>query len=142
MGLLAKAAFNNIRAGGRVSPPELLRPVKRPGLLLQGLKKRDSFSPVTALQREIQKMYGNRSSMQGIVLEGSRLPEFSARVNSMVSALGAATALPSRRCLVLFSNSVDRELLAHRLSKSLNTEVLAVFTADVQAVSKLIRPYL
>jgi hypothetical protein len=104
---------------------------------MRGLKKRDSFSPVTAIQREIQKMYGNRGSMQGIVLG-----EFSARVNRMVSALGAARALPSRRCLVLFPNSIDRELLAHRLSKSLNTEVLAVFTADAQAASKLIRPYL
>jgi thymidine phosphorylase len=90
-------------------------------------------------------LYGD-AAVQGIVLElpgGLRAEEFSLRVNHMVSALGAAVALPSRHSLVLFSGTIDQELLAHRLSKSLKTKALSVFTADnAQAVPDIIRPYL
>jgi hypothetical protein len=134
MGLLAKAAFN------RVNPP---------GLLTRGQQRRDS----AAVQGEIKRLYGDRAAVQGIVLElpaGINPPsaaleaeKFSVQVNRMVSALGAAMGLPSRRCLVLFSNTIDRELLAHRLSKSLKTPVLSAFMADnAQAVPDIIRPYL
>ncbi|GHV14374.1 hypothetical protein FACS189491_10610 [Spirochaetia bacterium] len=119
MGLLAKAVFI------RIIPP--------PGLLMQGQKKRDSLPAADAVP------------VQGIVLElpgGRDSEEFSAQVNRMVSVLGAVKTLPSRHCLVLFSNTIDRELLAHRLSKGLKTRVLSAFTADtMQAVPAIIRPY-
>ncbi|GHV61043.1 hypothetical protein AGMMS49587_04140 [Spirochaetia bacterium] len=170
MGLLAKATFNTIgvspvRGETKGSPPQI--PGREPpGLLLRGQKKRDALPspgkilpPVAeAFQGEIKKLYGaahmsGAASVQGILLElpaGINPPsaaweaeKFSVQVNRMVSALGAAAALPSRRCLVLFPNTIDRELLAHRLSKSLKTAALSVFTADnVQAVSDIIRPYL
>ncbi|GHV54698.1 hypothetical protein AGMMS49579_15810 [Spirochaetia bacterium] len=143
MGLLAKAAFSKVEKA-------------LPGLLTRGQKKRDSLPPPgaalslmgKAIQREIQKLHDNCASggeprnLQGIVLElpGS-LP--SGEMNHMVSALGTAMAIPPRRCLVLFSGAIDRELLAHRLSQSLETQILSVFMADnAQAVSDIIRPYL
>ncbi|GHU96078.1 hypothetical protein FACS189479_09750 [Spirochaetia bacterium] len=149
MGLLAKAAFNT----------------NKPGLLMRGLKKRKALSPAgevltqlfdaaldsfrtaaIAASNEFSDPLPGAVSVQGIVLELPAVPgteEFSVRVNRAVTALGAAAALPSRRCLVLFSGAIDRDLLAHRLSKSLNTQALAVFMADnIQAVSDKIRPYL
>jgi hypothetical protein len=138
MGLLAKATFS----GGE--------PL---GLLRRGQKERDGLlSPAAgAVQRAIQKFNdaantSGAASLQGIVLEapgGLGSEEFSAQVNRIVSAFGTASALPSRRCLVLFPGAIDRELLAHRLSKSLKTLVLSVFTADnAQAAPDIIRPYL
>jgi hypothetical protein len=123
-------------------------PGKRPGLLKMVQKKRETLPPQgDDIQKEIQKFYGSYASIQGIILELPALPgdeDFSSQVNRIVSALGTAMALPSpRRCLVLFSNAIDRDLLAHRLCKSLKVRALAVFMADnVQAVSDIIRPYL
>jgi hypothetical protein len=137
----------------------ILSPEKGPGLLKLGQEKQKSLLPSggeprptasaegsgEGIQQEIQKFYGSYASIQGIVLEQPALPgdkEFSVQVNRIVSSLGTAMALPSRRCLVLFSNTIDRELLAHRLCKSLKTQALSVFMADnVQAVSDIIRPY-
>ncbi|GHV94050.1 hypothetical protein AGMMS50293_03700 [Spirochaetia bacterium] len=52
-----------------------------------------------------------------------------ATVNPMVTHFGAAYTLPSG-CLVLIPYSMDRELLAHRLSKSLNADILCQCGAD------------
>jgi hypothetical protein len=148
MGLLAKAAFTINRAnpaGGEAAKALLkgLMSAKGLGLLRYGQNKRDGVAGFTG---------SGASSVQGIVLElpgGINFPAaprdkaFSAQVNRMVCALGTAAALPSGRCLVLFSHTLDRELLAHRLSKSLKTQALSVFAADnLEAVPDIIRPYL
>jgi hypothetical protein len=61
----------------------------------------------------------------------------------MVSSFGSAFFLPPGNCLVLFPETIDRELLAHRLSKGLAAQVLYHFQADDPgiALQRLI-PYL
>ncbi|MDR3144840.1 MAG: hypothetical protein LBU21_01030 [Treponema sp.] len=147
MGLLNKAA-------AKVRPADILRAADR---------EPEGGNPVAApaeyasvcklpgeLQNEILKYCNTYTSVHGIVLaypknydEEQQGESFCAQVNRIVTALGSAVPLSARHTLVLFSNTIDRELLAHRLSKSLETEVPAVFQADnVDVVVEYIRPFL
>jgi hypothetical protein len=74
-------------------------------------------------------------SFQGVVLE---LPEksgnagavsFFAAAASMAVSIGRAVPLSSKNVLILFSKARDRELLTHRLAKSLRTRALVSFEA-------------
>jgi hypothetical protein len=103
-----------------------------------------------ALKNEIIKYCNTFTSVNGIILayphnfdEKKEGESFCHQVNRMTAVLGTAIPLSTRYSLVLFSNTVDRELLAHRLSKSLETEVPVVFQADnVDTVVEYIRPFL
>jgi hypothetical protein len=85
---------------------------------------------------------------QAILLDipgGGKAPgySFAKQVATMIGVLGVSFALPSRRILVLLPQRFDRELIAHRLSVSFATEVLACF--DIENPDKaleLIQPYL
>jgi hypothetical protein len=85
---------------------------------------------------------------QGILLEipgRGNAPgySFAKQVTAMVGVLGASFALPSRRVLVLLPPRLDGETIAHRLSASFATEVLACFTIDnPDKALELIQPYL
>jgi hypothetical protein len=103
------------------------------------------------LKNEIIKYCNTYTSVHGIVLtnpekrqeEAGEDEPFYQQVNRIVAALGSAVPLPSRHILVLFSNTIDPDLLAHRLSNSLETKALRVFRADtVETVVNQIRPYL
>jgi hypothetical protein len=103
-----------------------------------------------ALKNEIIKYCNTYTSVHGIVLscpesydEKKEGESFNQQVNRIAAALGSSVSLPSGRALVLFSNTIDRDLLAHRLSKSMESEALAVFIADdVETVVNKIRPFL
>jgi hypothetical protein len=103
-----------------------------------------------ALKDEIIKYCSTYTSVHGIVIsypphydaekEGE---SFNQQLNRVVTALGTAVPLPSRHSLILFSNTIDRDLLAHRLSKSLEAEIPVIFQSDNAAsVVEYIRPYL
>ncbi|MDR2136444.1 MAG: hypothetical protein LBO76_07500 [Treponema sp.] len=142
MGLLNKAAGKikareargGIPEGGNPAPSEYASVRNFPG----------------ELQNEIIKYCNTFTSVHGIVLayppdydEKKEGEPFCGQVNRIVAALGSAVPLSPRHTLVLFSNTVDRELLAHRLSKSLAAEVPVVFQAEsVDIVAEYIRPFL
>jgi hypothetical protein len=102
------------------------------------------------LKNEILKYCGTFTSVHGIVLsypknydEKKEGESFIGQLNRILAALGTAVPLSPRYGLALFSNTVDRELLAHRLSRSLETETPVVFQSDnVASVVEYIRPYL
>ncbi|MDR0553680.1 MAG: hypothetical protein LBG76_02625 [Treponema sp.] len=95
----------------------------------------------------IANYHRKNAEFQGIVLD---LPQeddaragFFERVAVMTAPFAAARLLPSGRCLLLFGKSLDRELIGHRASKSLNTDVSLTFEAnEVQDAFALIQPYL
>lgn len=102
------------------------------------------------LKNEIIKYCNTYTSVHGIVIsypphydaekEGE---SFNQQLNRIITALGTAVSLPSGHSLILFSNTVDQDLLAHRLSKSLEAEIPVVFQSDNAAsVVEYIRPYL
>jgi hypothetical protein len=67
----------------------------------------------------IENFQKSVSSFHCIVLENA-----GTSTAAMLARAGAVCALPSGNCLVLVPGAADRELLAHRLSKSLNAAVL------------------
>jgi hypothetical protein len=88
------------------------------------------------VQNVIRGYWLRNPSCQGIVLE---LPEYAGEAGferffgtaaSMIASFGRAIRLPSKNILILFSKTGDRELLTHRLVKSLRTKALASFEAD------------
>jgi hypothetical protein len=102
------------------------------------------------LRNEIIRYCNMFTSIHGIILayppnydEKKEGEPFCKQLNRIVAALGTAVPLSPRYCLVLFSNTVDRELLAHRLSKTMGTEAPVVFQADnINTVVEYIRPFL
>jgi hypothetical protein len=153
MGLLSKAVVKNSVSVVGLVPDSLKKPKDSP----------DMEAPVeldpeyaaaeglpAELKNEIIKYCNTYTAVHGIVLaypqnydEKKEGESFNHQVNRIIAALGSSVPLPSRHSLALFSNTVDRELLAHRLSKSLGTEALAMFAADnVGSMVEYIRPYL
>jgi hypothetical protein len=87
---------------------------------------------------EIREYHKTHPSFHGIIL---KFP-FDPKLSQMVSHFGVAFALAPELCLVLIPENMDRELLAHRLSKSLNVQVLDQFQAgDPGEVLDLLEPY-
>jgi hypothetical protein len=148
MGLLSKAVEKNQnsakrakgRAGGQKKAREV--PVPPEYRALDGLPGE--------LKNEIIKYCNTYTSVHGIVLsypqnydEKKEGESFNRQVNRIIAVLGTAVPLSSRYSLVLFSNTIDRELLAHRLSRSLKAETPVIFQSDNAAsVVEYIRPYL
>jgi hypothetical protein len=85
--------------------------------------------------REIQEYRKSHPVFQAIVLDfpggaGETGESFGEKVSRMVGNFGSALSLSPGSSLVLIPENMDRELLAHRLSKSLNAQVLCQFAAD------------
>jgi hypothetical protein len=93
------------------------------------------------IQKALQGFWLPDSSYQGIILG---LPKYAGKtgfekffgmVSSMVASFGHTLRLPSGDVLILFSPedsspSRDRDLLTHRLVKTLRTRALAGFHAE------------
>jgi hypothetical protein len=88
------------------------------------------------LEAAIAQYHKINSRFNGIVLDlpaGMAKDEaegFNKTVYNMVALLGITLALPSGRSLVLLPGTLDEELVAHRLSNSLNTKVPMLFKAE------------
>jgi hypothetical protein len=95
---------------------------------------------------KIEELQRNNAVSQAILLEvPGRSPgrSFARQVATMIGVVGISFSLPSRRILILLPPRFDRELIAHRLSVSFATEVLACFDIeDPDKALELIRPYL
>jgi hypothetical protein len=89
-------------------------------------------------EQKIREYHKNHPAFQGMVLKFPR----NDTISRAVSAFGAVLSLSPENSLVLIPGDVDRELLAHRLSKTLKAQVLYQFQADDpgQALS-LLAPY-
>jgi hypothetical protein len=69
--------------------------------------------------------------------------DFNKAVYNMVALLGIIEILPSGRSLILLPGPLDKELVAHRLSHSLNVKTLMVFEAGSPGEAlNLIQSYL
>ena len=82
------------------------------------------------IEEKINQFHQMHLVFNNIVLENP-VPKtnFCEKVSAMVDHTGTVIPLPSDRPLILFPIMLDRELIAHRLSKTLNTKVLLSFEA-------------
>jgi hypothetical protein len=89
-----------------------------------------------SIEKEIAHFHHTCSPFSGIVFEAAdSMPEaerplFQKRLLTMVSLSGVTIPLTPLRSLVLLSTTLDRELIAHRIVKSLHTRTLRIFDAD------------
>jgi hypothetical protein len=101
------------------------------------------------LEAAIAQYHQINSRFNGIVLDlppgtaEDKAEDFNKTVYNMIALLGITIALPSGRSLILFPEPLDKELIAHRLSQSLNTKAPMVFKAESPGEAlDLIRSYL
>jgi hypothetical protein len=136
MGLLSKAAAQPGR-----------------GSLLKKIEQRKERAALSAAPPDgfsdagvaIGNFLRDRGSLQGIVLRLLSVTEkekFIPRTEKILSSLGSVCSLSPQSCLVLVSDDVDGELLAHRLSKSLKVRALHRFRADTpEGALEQVAPY-
>ncbi|MDR1058447.1 MAG: hypothetical protein LBL43_02760 [Treponema sp.] len=94
----------------------------------------------TALRERVEKetvrFHHTHSPFAGIVFQAAdRIPEaewpgLQKRLSDITALSGAVIPLTPRRSLVLLSAVLDRELIAHRIAKSLPMQTLRIFEAD------------
>ncbi|MDR1390492.1 MAG: hypothetical protein LBJ31_11020 [Treponema sp.] len=71
-------------------------------------------------------------AFQGFVIESIKYSadDFLGRIASMVSSCGIAQGFSPTRCLVLFGKDTDAELIAHRITNSVNGKIVFSFQGD------------
>jgi hypothetical protein len=99
------------------------------------------------LEQKLREYHKNHPSFQGIILAAPPGDEkntelFFQTASQMVRFFGELFPLSPENGLILVPGNMDRELLAHRLSKSLNTRIVCHFQADDPgAALSLLGPY-
>lgn len=118
------------------------------GLLNLAEKKTENPKPKGLLDKTLNNAgsTGNASLDEGIVnfhrlhsdfhcivlekpLPAENNDNFFEKVSAMIAKLGSVVLLPSGRALVMLPHALDRELISHRLSRSLNTSAILSFEA-------------
>ena len=129
MGLLSRAenavgnvnaADKAVRTGGNASQPAIKK-IKISKKNLSGLKRK-----ITEYQK-VNKVFGcilfeNRSREKGKA-------DFCEKLTKVTGNVGITSPINHGHALVLLPSEMDRELIAHRLSKSLNAEPVLSFRA-------------
>jgi hypothetical protein len=101
------------------------------------------------LEAAIMQYNKVNAQFNGIVLDlpagmaEEEVEDFKKTLYNMVALLGITMLLPSGHSLVLLPGTLDKELIAHRLSNSLNAKALMVFEAkNSEEALAFIRSYL
>lgn len=76
---------------------------------------------------EYHKMFGN---LNCVLFDSSNDAVICQKMSRLIDKLGTVISLDSGHTMLLLPPLVDRELIAHRLSKSLDTKPLLTFEAD------------
>jgi hypothetical protein len=128
MGLLSKAIIT-----ASPNPPRGGRPGQS---VAEGYPKRMSAKAKAKVVQDMLLNYWLQNSpFQGIVLGLPKyageagVEQFLATVAVIVASFGGLIRLPSKNILILFSHTLDRELLVHRLTRTLRTQALVSFKA-------------
>jgi hypothetical protein len=156
----ARFLFMAASVPGAAFKAELLETALREAgevLIPQGAQKRSADrgrrEGQNAVMEALLKYSRTAPAFQGIVLQTPRKPargtpretpeEFFRRLAFIVDSFARVVKLPSNDALVLLPDTRDRELISHRLSKTLNTPSLTSFESEKpeQAFS-LLQPYL
>ncbi|MDR2662525.1 MAG: hypothetical protein LBC31_05960 [Treponema sp.] len=145
MGLLSKAAGPSGAGAEAVVSAETAE--TGGGLLHRITRKRaQTLSPMEkALMDALSSSYAKFGSLQGIVIDALKYTagEFITRLGSLVSGFAVSQGLAPGRCLVLFGASLDGELIARHLEKTVPGNSIFTFQAEnPQGALILLKPYL
>jgi hypothetical protein len=102
-----------------------------------------------AVEKEIDQFQETYPAFYGVIIEapsglddGGR-DKFKDEVAGMIRQCGTSLTLSAYIMLVLLPAAKDGELIAHRLSNSLNTKIRLIFNTDNSSEAfELVRPYL
>ena len=101
-----------------------------------GLLKRASASKKIGIdisdsvENKIAYFYEAHNVLNCIVLETRVGSKYSKNLQDIIGKIGTVVTLSSGNSLIMFRAAVDRDLIAHRLSKSLNIPSLQSFEAS------------
>jgi hypothetical protein len=96
------------------------------------------------IKEEFIKFHTKNARFQGIILDppADQAGDFCSEIAESIVSFGAAFSLPSRRCLALFPQNIDRELAAHRLTREFQAACVFSFEADTPGRAfELTQPY-
>jgi hypothetical protein len=130
MGLLSKASGNNTGTALTETEASINNPALKDGVLNPSarIKEPDSFEEKIF---EYHNLYGNHNL---IIFEnpgnGESPDDFCQKLVSLLNNTVTAFPMAAGFPIVLLPLSMDRELVAHRLSKTLNTKILLSFEAQ------------
>jgi hypothetical protein len=144
MGLLTKAAARTHPGpAGAEKPAAGERAAARPA------EKRGASGgeEIRGIKKNIIQYQKDKAPFQGIILDapvhGGTGKKFLDKLGDMILCFGTVISLPGERSLILLPASLDRELIAHRISRSLNTPALSTFGApDPDGAMKDLLPFL
>jgi len=112
----------------------------RAGGLLNRIARRNDLEKTI-----MESLESERAAFQGIIIEALQYSGdgFSGKLFSMVSGFGTAQPLTPGRCLVLFDDTQDGELIARHLAKTIFGKSIFSFRAEnPQEAFALLKPYL
>ena len=107
------------------------------GLLSRALDSTKGLDNVFPLETRIRQFYDVYNNLNCIVLKSGGDKNLFHKIKNIIDRTGTVMLLPSGNPLILLRGTVDRELIAHRLSKSLN--VLPLLTLQAESPEKLIK---
>ena len=98
---------------------------------LNGPEQNEAAPQQSLIEEKIAQFHQMHLDFNCVVLENpSGKPDFCEKISSMIDTLGTIVPLAYNCPLILFPIVIDRELIAHRLSKTLKTKVLLSFAAS------------
>jgi hypothetical protein len=111
-----------------------------------GLLSKAASWGIGYIKKELIQYHTAHGVFNGIIFEAPKTREQSTSgdpVSAITASFAVTLSLPAFRCLMLFPSSIDKELVAHRISKTLKREALCIFESGSpgEALERL-RPYL
>jgi hypothetical protein len=111
-----------------------------------GLLSKAASWGIGQIKKELIQYHTAHGIFNGIIFEAPKImgePGDMDPVSAITASFAVTLSLPAFRCLMLFPCSIDKELTAHRISKTLKREVLCIFDSENpgEALERL-RPYL
>lgn len=111
-----------------------------------GLLSKAASWGIEQIKKELIQYHTVEGVLTGIIFEAPEVtePPGDRDQAAVITASFAVTlSLPAFRCLMLLPSSIDTELAAHRISKTLKREALCTFESESPGeVLERLRPYL
>ncbi|MDR2630632.1 MAG: hypothetical protein LBC60_06895 [Spirochaetaceae bacterium] len=98
-----------------------------------GLLSKAASRDIRQIKEELIQYHIAHGGFSGIIFEkpeNTDWRDFNDAVSTITASFALTLPLPAFRCLMLFPSSIDKELVAHIISRTLGTEVSFIFEAE------------